>query len=80
MARISAAAPDQLTPEVSEVFKEQEGRWGSTLEPFQIYARRPSIFLAVRGMWKALAESGLIPPTIAALVYRRVASINGCPF
>ena len=43
MARITAAEAAELTPQVSDVLDAQKERWGSALEPFRIYARRPSI-------------------------------------
>ena len=45
-----------------------------------VYARRPTIFRGVRGMWGGLDGSGRIPPELTALVNRRVAALNGCVF
>ena len=67
-------------PRLAEVLAEQNRRWGTPLAPYEIYARRPSIFLAVVGMWQGLSESGLIDERLAALVNRRVAGLNGCVF
>ncbi len=53
---------------------------GATLKPYEIYARCPSIFLAVVGMWEALATSGLLDGTLTTLINRRVAALNGCVF
>jgi hypothetical protein len=44
------------------------------------YARRPSIFRGVRGMWTGLESSGLIDHKLVALLNRRVAALNGCEF
>ena len=80
MARISGIDAERTEGGVAELFRKQKERWGSTLEPYRIYARRPSIALAVRGMWDGLKESGLLPIPTAALINRRVASLNGCLF
>ncbi len=54
--------------------------YGAPLANHLVYARRPSIFRGVRGMWAGLDESGLIDPQLASLVNRRVAALNGCVF
>jgi hypothetical protein len=58
----------------------QSDRWGAPLLNHLIYARRPSIFRGVRGMWTGLDASGLLDPGLVALVNRRVAALNGCEF
>lgn len=66
--------------EVADVFRQQISRWGTTLKPYEVYARRPSIFLAVIGMWDGLKSSGLLDRALTAVINRRVAALNGCVF
>ncbi|MCA9215482.1 MAG: carboxymuconolactone decarboxylase family protein [Planctomycetales bacterium] len=66
--------------DVTEVFRQQIARWGTTLKPYEVYARRPSIFKAVVGMWDGLKTSGLLDGKLRALINRRVAVLNGCVF
>lgn len=80
MTRVSGIDPKDAAPSLQAVFAAQVAAWGEPLEPYLIYARRPSIFLAVRAMWEALDASGLVDGPLKALVCRRVASRNGCPF
>lgn len=80
MTRVSGIDPKDAAPELKAVFDAQVVAWGAPLDPYLIYARRPSIFLAVRAMWEALDASGLIDGPLKALVCRRVASRTGCPF
>ncbi len=80
MARISGVDVDAVEPAVSDVFTQQIERWGVTLEPYEIYARRPTLFHAVLGMWDGLKSSGLLDNKLTALVNRRVAALNGCVF
>ena len=80
MARISGVDADRVEPSVSDVFAQQIERWGVTLEPYEIYARRPSLFHAVLGMWDGLRSSGLLDKKLTTLVNRRVAALNGCVF
>jgi alkylhydroperoxidase family enzyme len=80
MARVNGANREQVEPSIERAFQGQEKKWGGVLGPYPMYARRPTIFKAVQGMWVALAQSGLIDRGLVALVNRRVASLNGCVF
>jgi len=78
--RIEPADPDRVEPSVGAALRKQTEVWGSPLLPYLLYARRPTIFRAVRGMWAGIDGSGLIEASLKALVNRRVAMLNGCPF
>jgi hypothetical protein len=80
MARIPNADPDSLEPRIRAVLDAQRKKWGTPLLNHLIYARRPSIFHAVRAMWSGIEASGLIDPKLQALINRRVAYLNGCEF
>ena len=60
MARVANADVDQTERAIKAVLEAQAKRWGAPLLNHLIYARRPSIFRAVRGMWSGLDASGLI--------------------
>ncbi len=80
MARIDGVDPDRAEKPLRAVFKAQTKKWGAPLLNHLIYARRPSIFRAARGMWSGLDASGLVDPRLVALINRRVAALNGCVF
>lgn len=80
MARVPDADPDHVDAYIRNVFTAQTRKWGAPLLNHLIYARRPSIFKAVRGMWSGIDASGLIDPALQALINRRVAWLNGCEF
>jgi len=81
MARIEGINPQQATdPYTAQVLAAQARMWGAPLNNHLIYARRPTILRAVRGMWTGLEGSGLIDGTLVALLNRRVAALNGCEF
>jgi hypothetical protein len=80
MARISNVDPDSVEPRIRAVLDAQRKKWGAPLLNHLVYARRPSIFHAVRGMWSGIDRSELIDGTLEALVNRRVAFLNGCEF
>jgi alkylhydroperoxidase family enzyme len=80
MARIDGVDLDQVEKPLRAIFEAQTKEWGAPLLNHLIYARRPSIFRAARGMWSGLDSSGLIDTRLVALVNRRVAALNGCVF
>jgi alkylhydroperoxidase family enzyme len=80
MARIPGVDPNTVEPYIQKVFEVQARKWGAPLANHLLYARRPSVFRGVRGMWTGLEASGLIDGRLQALINRRVASINGCEF
>ena len=79
MARIPGA-PDADDPYVRRVLEAQANYWGAPLLNHLIYARRPSIFRGVRGVWAGIEASGLIEPALQTLLNRRVALLNRCEF
>ncbi|HIG27753.1 MAG TPA: hypothetical protein EYQ50_08110 [Verrucomicrobiales bacterium] len=80
MSRIAGVDPKQTEPPVSDILQDQNDTWGKPLNPYLVYARRPSLLRSVTNMWQALGESGLLPQILCTLICRRVASINGCVF
>ena len=65
---------------IAKVLDAQARAWGYPLLNHLVYARRPALFRAVRGMWNGLDREGLLDPALVGLVNRRVASLNGCVF
>jgi hypothetical protein len=81
MTRIEGVDPRRLTDEyAAKVLEAQAKAGGAPLLNHLTYARRPSIFRGVRGMWTGLESSGLIDHRLVALLNRRVAALNGCEF
>ena len=81
MARIEGVRPAEAGDDyVEKVLAAQARHWGAPLLNHLVYARRPSIFRGVRGMWTGIDASGLIDPKLTALVNRRVAFLNRCEF
>ena len=80
MARIEGIDPEQADPASQAAFAAQTQRWGAPLLAHLLYARRPTIYRAPRAMWGGLDQSGLLVPAPVALVYWRVAAMNGCVF
>jgi alkylhydroperoxidase family enzyme len=78
--RIKGLDPDAADAYARRVFAAQAKKWGAPLVNHLVYARRPALLRAVRGMWQGLEASGLIDARLQALVNRRVAALNGCEF
>jgi hypothetical protein len=80
MARVANADANNADRQIKAVLDAQAKKWGGPLLNHLVYARRPSIFRGVRGMWGALDASGLVDGRLQALINRRVAFLNGCEF
>ena len=80
MARIEGIDPAAAGPTMGKVFDAQAAHWGAPLANHLVYARRPDLFRAVRGMWSGLNRDGVLDPALVALLNRRVAALNGCTF
>jgi hypothetical protein len=81
MTRVEGVEPQHLADDyAAKVLAAQAKVWGAPLLNHLTYARRPSIFRGVRGMWAGLEGSGLIDPKLVALLNRRVAALNRCEF
>ena len=78
--RIRGIDPAEGDTYAKSVFEAQTKLWGGPLINNLVYARRPAILRAVRGMFSAIEASGLLAPTLRALLNRRVAFLNGCAF
>ena len=81
MTRVAGVDPAQASDDyIATVLAAQAKAWVAPLLNHLVYARRPSIFRGARGMWTGIDGSGLIAPTLRALLNRRVAALNGCEF
>jgi len=78
--RISGIDPAAADAYGKSVFDAQTRLWGAPLINNLVYARRPMILRAVRGMFSAIEASGLLSPALRALLNRRVAAHNRCAF
>jgi alkylhydroperoxidase family enzyme len=67
-------------PILADVFAKESQAFGVLLNTTKIQAHRPGIMKAAKQLSAAVEASGLLGPELLALVYLRVALINGCPF
>ncbi|MBI4268734.1 MAG: hypothetical protein A3F92_12015 [Candidatus Rokubacteria bacterium RIFCSPLOWO2_12_FULL_71_22] len=67
-------------PVLAETFAKELETFGFVLNTTRIQAHTPGIMKAAKQLSAAVDRSGRLPRELLALVYLRVALINGCPF
>lgn len=80
MTRVPGIDPTTADGYIGKVLQAQSRTWGAPLNNHLLYARRPDLFRAVRGMWTALDRDRLLGEALVSLINRRVAMLNGCVF
>jgi alkylhydroperoxidase family enzyme len=80
MPRINEIEDPGDDPILKETWAREQQVFGAILNPTKIQAHTPGIMKAAKQLSAAVERSGLLPPQLLALVYLRVARINGCPF
>ncbi|MGH7278902.1 MAG: hypothetical protein ACREJG_09445 [Candidatus Rokuibacteriota bacterium] len=65
---------------LKDVFAKEQDTFGFVLNTTKIQAHCPGIMQAAKQLSAAVERSRLLPAELLALVYLRVALINGCPF
>ncbi|HEY7365524.1 MAG TPA: hypothetical protein VIE37_15625 [Methylomirabilota bacterium] len=80
MPRVREIEDPGNDPILTEAFAREQEVFGFVLNTTKIQAHRPGIMRAAKALSAAVEKSGLLAPGLLALVYLRVALINGCPF
>ncbi len=80
MPLVSEVTEDGGDPVLSKIFARQREMFGDLLNPTKVMAHCPPILEASARLSAALEQSNRLPAGLRALLYLRVATINGCPF
>jgi alkylhydroperoxidase family enzyme len=80
MPRVREITDPGDDPILREVFAKEQETFGFLFNTSKVQAHTPGIMKAAKQLSAAVERSGLLPPQLLALVYLRVALINGCPF
>lgn len=80
MPRVREIEDPGPDPMLQEAFARDLALFGTVLNTTKVQAHCPGILKAAKSLSAAVERSGLLPPELLALVYLRVALINGCPF
>jgi alkylhydroperoxidase family enzyme len=67
-------------PILKDIFAREREMFGFLFNTTKVQAHCPGIMKAAKQLTAAVDKSGLLAPALLALVYLRVALINGCPF
>lgn len=80
MPRITEITNDGGDPVLRREFAAEREMFGDLLNPTRVLAHCPPILAAAKNLYASFEESALLPASLLALVYVRVATLNGCPF
>ncbi len=80
MPRVREIEDDGGDPILKAVFAKERATVGDLYNTTKVLAHCPPILEAAKELSQAVERSGLLGPQLRALVYLRVALINGCPF
>src|SRR5437016_2039220 len=80
MPRVSEVDDPGDDPLLKEAFAKETEAFGFVLNTTKIQEHTPGIMRAAKQLSAAVERSGLLAPQLLALIYLRVALINGCPF
>jgi alkylhydroperoxidase family enzyme len=80
MTRVREIEEPGDDPILRELYAKERETFGFVLNTTKVQAHRPGILQSAKRLSLAVEQSGLLPPELLALVYLRVALINGCPF
>jgi alkylhydroperoxidase family enzyme len=80
MPRVREIEDPGPDPTLREIFQKEQEAFGFVLNTTKVQAHTPGIMKAAKQLSAAVDGSGLLPPVLLALVYLRVARLNGCPF
>jgi len=80
MPRVTEITSDGGNAILETEFASERELFGDILNPSRVLGHCPPILRAAKQLYASFEESGLLPASLLALVYTRVASINGCPF
>jgi hypothetical protein len=80
MSRIRLLSRDEADPEAQAIYDQDVRRFGLVLNPTGVLAYRPPVLRAVRRLGGSVADGGVLPAGLRALVCTRIATLVGCPF
>ena len=80
MPRLRVLNPDEVTPEVGEVFERFKRVRGNIPNMFRTLARRPDIMLTMEVHMNAVIKTGTVDEALKELVIVRTSANNKCAY
>lgn len=80
MDRVRPLDRDEAHPDAQPFFDQDERVFGLVLNPTRVFAYRPPILAAAKGLSRSVAKDATLPAGLRAMICVRVAMLVGCPF
>jgi len=80
MSRIQPLDRDEAHPDARPFFDQDERVFGVVLNPTRVFAYRPPILAAAKGLSRSVAKEVTLSAGLRAMICVRVAMLVGCPF
>jgi alkylhydroperoxidase family enzyme len=80
MPRVREVEEPGDDPILKDTWEKEQQVFGTILNTTRVQAHTPGIMKAAKQLSVAVERSGLLSPQLLALVWLRVALINGCRF
>lgn len=80
MSRIKPLDRDEAHPAAQPFFDRDEQAFGMVLNTTRVFAYRPPILAAAKGLSRSVAQEATLSEGLRALICVRVAMLVGCPF
>lgn len=80
MERIRPLERDEAHADAQQFFDQDERVFGLVLNPTRVFAYRPPILAAAKGLGRSVAKDATLPAGLRAMICVRIAMLVGCPF
>jgi len=80
MERITPLERDRADPDAQSFYDQDERVFGMVLNTTRVFAHRPPVLAAAKGLGRSVAQGATLPADLRALICVRVAMLVGCPF
>lgn len=80
MSRIKPLDRDEAHLDAQRFFDQDEQAFGIVLNTTRVFAYRPPVLAAAKGLSRSVAKEATLSDGLRALICLRVAMLVGCPF
>ncbi|MGH9749260.1 MAG: carboxymuconolactone decarboxylase family protein [Candidatus Polarisedimenticolia bacterium] len=80
MGRLTRLSPEQVGPEVRDLFRNFLEERGNIPNMFRTVAHRPDILATLLPHFRAVMAPGLVPVALKEMLAVRVSRLNGCHY
>lgn len=80
MGRMSRLSPDEVTPEIRELFRAFLAERGNVPNMFRTVAHRPEILTTLLAHFRVVMGPGTVPVPLKEMLAVRVSHLNDCDY